>query len=114
LIELIEATTQSEAGLARLATVTSCLISLALSQLVRSISSDQSPSDIGEATDFANFTAEEWQGQNLFETRGRCNNCHSGLEFPFVDLGVGGVTGREQDTGKFKMSSLRNIEKIAP
>ena len=39
---------------------------------------------------------------------------NNGLEFPFVDLGVGGVTGRNQDQGKFKMSSLRNIEVTGP
>ena len=31
-----------------------------------------------------------------------------------MDLGVGGVTGDARDEGKFKMSSLRNIELTAP
>jgi len=107
-------------------TVTSQRIALALSQFVRSIISYQSKYDIGVATDFANFTDEELQGKALFEGRGRCAGCHAGpnlvgvgianngLEYPYVDLGVGGVTGSEQDMGRFKMSSLRNIEKTAP
>ena len=87
----------------------------------------QSKYDEGEQTGFANFTASENRGRNLFNSnRARCNDCHSGvnfvgdqienngLEFPFVDLGVGGATGRTQDEGKFKMSSLRNIEVTGP
>lgn len=106
--------------------VTSARISLALSQFVRSIISYRTKYDLGVASNFSNFTAEELLGLNLFLNRGRCAACHSGpnfvgnridnngLEFPYVDLGVGGVTGRAQDMGKFKMSSLRNIEKTAP
>lgn len=107
-------------------TVTSERIALALAQFVRSIVSTQSKYDLGVASDFANFTAEEIQGMNIFNSSGRCFACHegpnfvgqrinnNGLEFPYVDLGVGGVSGREQDMGKFKMPSLRNIEKTAP
>ena len=36
------------------------------------------------------------------------------LEFPYVDLGVGGITGNPADNGKFKVPSLRNIELTAP
>src|SRR6185503_480116 len=36
------------------------------------------------------------------------------LEFPYVDRGVGGITGRAQDNGLFKVPSLRNIELTAP
>ena len=39
---------------------------------------------------------------------------NNGLEFPYVDLGVGGITGNAGDNGKFKVPSLRNIELTAP
>ncbi|MEM1222653.1 MAG: cytochrome c peroxidase [Verrucomicrobiota bacterium] len=106
--------------------VTSERMALALAQFIRSIVSTQSKYDIGEASDFSNFTDEELLGMQLFNGRARCANCHAGpnfvgdrienngLEFPYVDEGVGAVTGRDRDLGKFKMSSLRNIEKTAP
>ena len=45
------------------------------------------------------------------QTGGIDNN---GLEFPFVDKGIGGITGVAADEGKFKVPSLRNIELTAP
>jgi cytochrome c peroxidase len=39
---------------------------------------------------------------------------NNGLENPIIDEGVGGVTGNARNDGKFKMSSLRNIEMTAP
>lgn len=108
-------------------TVTSEHISLALSQFVRSMLSYQSKYDAGVPTNYSNFSQLERQGLDLFNSRrAACSACHSGpnfvgtridnngLEFPFIDLGVGGNTGRTQDEGKFKMSSLRNIEQSAP
>ena len=38
----------------------------------------------------------------------------NGLENPYVDKGVGALTGRPQDEGLFKVPSLRNIELTAP
>ncbi len=111
------------------ATVTSDRISRALAQFVRSIISTQSKYDIGAATGFANFTAEENQGRQIFLTpnQGNCAACHgtdnfvpgpninnNGLEFPYVDLGRGGITGLPQDNGLFKVPSLRNIGLTAP
>jgi len=108
-------------------TVTTGRISRALAQFARSMVSYRSKFDVGAANNFANFTAEEQLGRDLFNgPRGNCAACHSGpnfvgnrienngLENPFRDLGVGGVTGNAQDEGKFKMSSLRNIEMTAP
>ena len=45
------------------------------------------------------------------QTGGIDNN---GLEFPYVDTGIGGITGNAGDLGKFKVPSLRNIELTAP
>ena len=102
--------------------VTSERIGLALAQFVRSIVSTQSKYDRGEANAFAEFTEQELLGHQLFHGRARCVSCHegpnfvgtrldnNGLEYPYVDAGAGAVTGRERDMGKFKLSSLRNIE----
>ena len=107
------------------ASVTSDRISRALAQFVRSIVSSTTKYDVGVATGFANFTAQENQGRQLFGTAG-CATCHgtdnfvlpvarnNGLEFPFVDLGVGAITGRAGDNGKFKSPTMRNIALTAP
>lgn len=107
--------------------VTSDRISRALAQFVRSIVSVQSKYDIGVSNNFANFTPLENQGRQLFNGAAGCAACHgtdnfvpgpalnnNGLEFPYVDLGVGGITGNPADNGKFKVPSLRNIELTAP
>ena len=109
------------------ATVTSDRISRALAQFVRSIVSTKSKFDAGAATAFANFTGQENQGRQIFNGVGNCAACHgtdnfvpgaainnNGLEFPYVDLGRGGITGLAQDNGLFKVPSLRNIELTAP
>ena len=111
------------------ATVTSGRISRALAQFVRSIVSSKSKYDEGVPIGFSNFTAEENLGRQIFRGqvgRATCNACHgtdnfvpgnlnnNGLENPSVDLGVGGITGVAADIGKFKTSSLRNIELTAP
>ena len=107
--------------------VTSDRISRALAQFVRSIVSVQSKYDTGVSNNFANFTPQENQGRQIFFGPGGCAACHgtdnftpgpalnnNGLEFPYVDLGVGGITGNPADNGKFKVPSLRNIALTAP
>lgn len=105
-------------------------ISRALAQFVRSIVSVQSKYDTGVTVNFANFTAQENLGRQIFLGQvgnATCAACHgtdnfvpgpglnnNGLEFPYVDTGVGGVTGNAGDMGKFKVPSLRNIELTAP
>ena len=109
--------------------VTSELISRALAQFVRSIISWRSKYDQGRPIGFANFTPQENLGRQIFFGQvgtATCAACHgsdnfvppnifnNGLEFPYVDSGVGGITGRAQDQGVFKVPSLRNIELTAP
>jgi cytochrome c peroxidase len=107
--------------------VTSDRISRALAQFVRSIISTQTKYDAGVASGFTNFTAQENQGRQIFNGAGNCNACHgtdnfvpgpainnNGLENPYVDKGVGALTGRPQDEGLFKVPSLRNIGLTAP
>jgi cytochrome c peroxidase len=112
--------------------VTTNRVSFALAQFVRSIVSTQSKYDAGVTNNFANFTAQENQGRLLFfglagNPPPPCAVCHAtdnfvptttlnnnGLEFPYVDLGVGGVTGVAAQDGLFKVPSLRNIALTAP
>jgi len=107
-------------------TVTSDRISKALAQFVRSIVSGSSKYDQGVTTGFTNFTASENRGRGLFGAAG-CAACHgsdnfvpgnlifnNGLENPYVDKGLGGITGLTSDEGFFKVPSLRNIELTAP
>lgn len=113
-------------------TVTTNLISLALAQFVRSIVSVNSKYDVGVTNNFTNFTTQENLGRQLFfgqvgNPPPPCSVCHNtdnfvpttplnnnGLEFPYVDLGVGGVTGVAAQNGLFKVPSLRNIGLTAP
>jgi len=107
--------------------VTSGKISRALAQFVRSIISTHTKFDVGAANGFTNFTAQENLGRQIFNGAGNCAACHgsdnfvpgpainnNGLENPYVDKGVGAVTGRTQDEGLFKVPSLRNIALTAP
>ena len=110
-------------------TVTSTRMSLALAQYVRSIISYQTKYDVGLTVGFTNFTAQENLGRQVFLGQvgtATCAACHgtdnfvapnifnNGLEFPYVDLGVGGITGQAQEMGVFKVPSLRNIALTSP
>ncbi|NEM98665.1 cytochrome-c peroxidase [Pontibacter burrus] len=81
------------------------------------------------------FTPDEVEGMRLFMTHpepglgirgGNCGDCHggtllslkgfhnNGLDYTFKDNGLGAITGRETDNGKFKAPTLRNIALTAP
>lgn len=115
-------------------------ISKALAQFVRSIVSYSSKYDEGRAmsaspgTNFPNFTDEENLGKNIFfqtipNGGGACFACHTteafisanpgpqnnGLDaISTSDLGAGGVFANPIFVGRFKTTSLRNIELTAP
>ncbi len=115
-------------------------ISKALAQFVRSIVSYSSKYDIGRAmvtspgANFPNFTTEENTGKNIFfqtipNGGGACFGCHTteafisanpgpqnnGLDaFSSTDLGAGSVFVNPIFVGRFKTSTLRNIELTAP
>jgi len=74
-----------------------------------------------------NFTPQERNGFVIFTTeRGDCFHCHTpslmldnsfhnnGLDATFEDLGLGELTGNPEDNGKFKTTTLRNIEFTGP
>ena len=110
--------------------VTSDRVSRALAQFVRSIVSVNSKYDTGVASGFSNFTPQENLGRQIFFGQignATCAACHgtdnfvpgpainnNGLEFPFIDKGLGGITGLTADEGLFKVPSLRNIELTGP
>lgn len=120
--------------------VTAERISAALAQFIRSIVSFSSKYDEGRALspspgpNFSNFTAEENLGKNLFfrtvpNGGGACFGCHTTEAFvsanpgpqnngldanSTTDLGAGAVFANSIFVGRFKTSSLRNIELTAP
>lgn len=107
--------------------ITSERIALALGQFLKAMRSYRSKYDHGVENNFADFTAEEYMGYEMyFSGDFKCNNCHTsqnfggtsvqnnGLDGYFTDLGVAGFTFDETDIGKFKTVSLRNVELTAP
>ncbi len=104
-------------------------IAWALTSFVGSITSNNTKLDqlirTGEG-----FSALEYQGLELFMTKYDCNSCHQvtspsgylsagvfanvGLEENYRDVGLMNVTKQEQDNGKFKIPSLRNVTLTAP
>jgi len=113
--------------------VSSDRIALALSQFIRSMVSYESKFDEGLAQvndiddNFPNFTTSENRGKQLFmSNQTRCFDCHAtnvfvgddarnnGLDATITDLGVGGITGNNNELGEFKVPSLRNIALTGP
>lgn len=79
--------------------------------------------------DAAALDDTELWGLHLFRTKARCANCHLGpqlsdglfhnlrLSFfgePAQDLGRFAVTGRREDTGRFRTASLRHVGESGP
>jgi cytochrome c peroxidase len=74
------------------------------------------------------LTALEQQGNMLFNQKYNCGSCHNenvngyfsgefmdiGLDKSYVDPGLGGITQRSTDKGKFKVPNLRNVALTAP
>jgi cytochrome c peroxidase len=121
-------------------------IARALAQYVRAAVSYRSRYDEGIAAagdvarPFANFTAEEERGKQLFLGQAACARCHldnggplpgpppnqavflidvptsNGLDADtdVADVGVGAITGVAADLGRFKSPSLRNVALTAP
>jgi cytochrome c peroxidase len=110
-------------------------IAKALSAFLVSIRSNQSKFDLSLVGQ-AQLSGLEQQGKELFFDKYDCNSCHQ-LQAPFngyqlagpgefggfADIGLddkpsdGGVfrvSGNEQDLGKFKIPSLRNVALTAP
>jgi cytochrome c peroxidase len=112
-------------------------ISLALEQFMNSIVSNKSKYD-QFLKDSTVYSSSEKRGRNLFfkeynpffpnESGADCAHCHSGVNFQnnqymnngldddmgMKDIGRQSVTNNQKDKGKFKVTSLRNIEITGP
>lgn len=96
-------------------------VARALAQFVRSMSSFESRFDQAFSNgtpDFASvFTAQELQGEQLFDDRG-CDQCHSTNAHVSDDIHNNGLDATTIDPGagnaEFKSPSLRNIAVSAP
>ena len=105
----------------------------ALAQFERTLISSDSRYDRFRRGDRTALSAFEVQGLQLFSTHpnglirgGNCGDCHSGdlqtnhtfannaLDATLTDLGLGAITGKPTDNGKFRVPSLRNIALTAP
>lgn len=104
--------------------ITSPYLLQSLSDFMNRMVSANSKYDQGYFTGFGNFTADEKAGKLLFEAN--CTSCHNGVLFTdqsyrnngisttFLDEGRARITENNADIGKFRVPTLRNIEKTAP
>ncbi|MBT2557818.1 cytochrome-c peroxidase [Hymenobacter sp. ISL-91] len=115
-------------------TVTEERVLKALAQFQRTLISGNSRFDRYNRGDQDLLTADEVRGMELFSIHpngrlrgGNCGDCHTGtlqtdrnfrnngLDATFgPDRGLGALTGRPTDNGKFRVVSLRNIALTAP
>ena len=100
----------------------------ALASFQRTLVLGDSPIDQFRASNASALSAAERQGLWLYESRGRCWQCHSGHNFSDesfhntgvswgtrpADLGRFDVSGQEADVGKFKTPTLRGASLTAP
>ena len=114
-------------------TVSEANVLKALAQFERTLVSGNSRFDQYKRGNRTALSPDEVQGLVLFTTHpdgrrrgGNCGDCHSGdlqtnhtfsnngLDRTLTDLGLGAITGRPTDNGKFRVPSLRNIALTAP
>ncbi|MCS6808007.1 MAG: cytochrome c peroxidase [Bacteroidota bacterium] len=100
----------------------------AIAAFERTLISGNSRYDHFQRGDSSALNASERRGMALFfSERTQCASCHAGFNFTsgafedngsqapqYVDLGRYMMTGREEDKGKFKVPTLRNIARTAP
>ncbi len=99
--------------------ITPVRIAMALATYQRTLNSDRAPIDRGE------LTAQEARGQQVFNAN-ECNDCHAaplfgtnqlqntGVRPSAEDPGRFNVTNSQNDLGRFRSISLRNVELRAP
>ncbi|HVO27265.1 MAG TPA: cytochrome-c peroxidase [Candidatus Margulisiibacteriota bacterium] len=103
-------------------------IAQAIAAYERTVVSGDSPYDRYQAGDKDALSASAVRGMQLFNGKANCKACHTGFNFtdetyqnigvgmdkPKPDLGRYDVTKKEEDKGKFKTPTLRNIVQTAP
>lgn len=101
----------------------------AIATFEKTITSAESRFDKFLRGDKKALTKKEISGLHVFRTRGRCMNCHHGAMFtdnqfhnngfhlngdPQTDKGYYTVSHKEEDIGKFKTPSLRDVMNTGP
>ncbi|MBD1207468.1 MAG: c-type cytochrome [Ignavibacteria bacterium] len=100
----------------------------AIAAFERTLISGNSRYDRFERGDKSALNASEERGRALFfSSRTECASCHAGFNFTgggfedngsqgaqYVDLGRYMMTANDRDKGKFKVPTLRNVERTAP
>ncbi|MFN8289339.1 MAG: cytochrome c peroxidase [Chitinophagaceae bacterium] len=96
----------------------------AIATFEKTITSNKSRFDEFLAGNKKALTGSELRGLHLFRTKARCINCHNGPLFTdnqfhktglaSGDVGLYKVTHKEEDTGKFKTPSLRDVMRTGP
>ncbi|MBL7965180.1 MAG: cytochrome-c peroxidase [Flavobacteriales bacterium] len=107
--------------------IDSTLVTHALAQFIRTMTSFDSPFDrYWFGGDTTAMSEEALNGLALFTSQGKCAGCHTlglftdnafrnnGLDLVVTDPGLGAVTGDPGDLGRFKVPTLRNIAVTAP
>ncbi|WP_084640414.1 cytochrome-c peroxidase [Meiothermus rufus] len=103
------------------------MVTFALAAFQRTLLSYNSPFDRFQAGDLKALSPAAQRGMELFfSERGDCFHCHTGPEFTddtphntalytvYPDIGLARATGRDEDVGKFKTPTLRNVALTAP
>ena len=107
--------------------IDSALVTKAIAQFERSLTSFNSPFEKFFYENKTNLlNTQQKRGYDLFFDKAECIHCHSGplltdntfknngLDNIFFDKGLGAVTNKIEDEGKFKVPTLKNIEVTAP
>lgn len=101
-------------------------IAMAIAAYERSLFSDQTPLDNYMNGDPHALTDQQIRGLGLFQTKGRCMQCHTfpqlgrqqfqytGVHEVAADRGRGAITGNPADDGKMLTPGLRNVALRAP
>ena len=106
------------------------LIAKAIAEFERTLETSKSPFDkFMREDDSTAISASAKRGLDIFNGKGKCFDCHFGIDFTgndqFRSLGIYNgkdlndkgrydVTQKESDLGKFKVPGLRNIAMTAP
>jgi cytochrome c peroxidase len=104
------------------------LLSKAIAAFERTLETSNSAWDRYAKGDKKAVSAAVLRGRKIFNTKGKCFDCHSGVDFTndefrniglyngndFNDKGRADFTQKNEDVGKFKVPGLRNVAVTSP
>ena len=108
---------------------TAANLATAIAAFERTLETSDSPFDDWKYSDKPDAVSEAAKrGFNVFNTKGKCSQCHFGADFAspefrnigtfngkdFNDSGRAAITGKPADLGRFKIGPLRNIALTGP